>query len=650
MINRKTLTVLLSVLLTVLSSHAQQKPSKKALEAYEKAVYFYHLGEYDKTLDLSRQALKYTSKYLEPYMLTTEVYLLRDDKEAVLSTLQELVAADIEFPCYVFLTLAQTKQKMGDYEAVQNYLSQYESCPEKNAADEWNFELLKKNCEFALNAIENPVDFSPENMGAAVNSEFSEYLPCLTIDGKELFFTRLLPVEKPANNNKEQEDFFVSHWEKEKWSDAEPLGDPINSAYNEGSGTFSADGRILIFTACAIAAKVYGGDREGYGSCDLFYAVKEGDSWNNPQNMGGLINTALWESQPSLSADGKVLYFIRGDKTRNNSGDIYVSYLQQDNSWGKPIKLPDNINSRGKEQTVFIHPDDKTLYFSSNGHPGMGGFDIFMTTKLSDSTWSDPLNLGYPINTHRDENSIMISRDGKTAYFASERGDGFGKMDIYCFELPKFAQPKPVSFMRGKVFDREDLTPLQARVQLYNTETGMLIHSFYSDKINGEFLSVLSPNREYMVNVFAPDYLFYSDNFRMKEDQDTWEPYVKEIPLQRITVGKSAVLRNIFFDFDKVELKPESESELSILMEFLRWNSAVHIEVEGHTDNQGGEQYNFNLSEERAKAVRNYLISNGVDEIRLTYRGYGSSRPIAPNDTEEGRSVNRRTEFKITKE
>lgn len=624
-----------------------QSPSKKALEAYNQALSAYHLGEYDKTLERSRQALKFTPQYPEPYLLMTEVYLLRRDKEAVVATLQELITLDVEFPCYVFLTLAQTEQEMGGYEAMRDYLEQYDACPKKNPDDAGDFALLKKSCAFALEAVKNPVDFNPENLGAAVNSEFSEYLPCMTIDGETLFFTRLLPIENFTGVNKEQEDFFVSRLTDSVWSVAEPLGEPINTDYNEGSGTFSADGRILIFTACAMTAKVYGAGREGYGSCDLFFTVKEGDKWSRPQNMGGLINTVLWESQPSLSADGKTLYFIRGDRTKKNSGDIYASHLQKDNSWGKPVRLPDNVNSKGKEQTVFIHPDGKTLYFSSNGHPGMGGFDIFMTVKVNDSAWSDPVNLGYPINTHRDENSIMISHDGRQAYFASERDDGFGKMDIYRFELPEYAQPEAVSFMRGKVFDKEDLTPLQARVQLFNLETNALVHAFYSDKVSGEFLSVLPPNKEYMVNVSAPNYLFYSDNFRMEAGRDSLAPFVKEIPLQRIVVGESAVLRNIFFDFDRADLQPESESELAKLIEFLQWNPSVSIEIEGHTDNQGAAAYNLRLSEERAKAVRDYLISKGIAENRLHYKGYGAARPIESNDAEEGRKANRRTEFKV---
>jgi outer membrane protein OmpA-like peptidoglycan-associated protein len=282
---------------------------------------------------------------------------------------------------------------------------------------------------------------------------------------------------------------------------------------------------------------------------------------------------------PSLSSDGRTLYFIRADRTKSNSGDIYVSHLQNDNKWGTPQKLPDNINSRGKEHSVFIHPNGHTLYFSSNEHPGMGGFDIFVTEKINDTLWSDPKNLGYPINTHHDENSILVSGDGKYAYFAANREGGYGKMDIYRFEMPQQLRPEPPPFLS------EDSPPFGG------TKGG----------------------------VFP----------------------------EKIETGTAVILHNIFFDFDKSELQPESQTELTALLDFLRKNPTVSIVIEGHTDNQGDDAHNLRLSEARAKAVMDYLLVHKISPERLSCKGYGATRPIQPNDTEEGRAANRRTEIQL---
>lgn len=646
----RRLILFLAILLISASLFAQERSSKKAADAYREALSSYHLSQYERASKYARQSLKHDPEYTQAYLLLADVYFKQGKREETISILNDLLALNLPVECYVYLMLAKTEHEIGAYEAMKEHLGIYESCDGKEETDAWEYDLLKKSNEFALHAIKNPVNFEPVNLGEAINTEYPEYLPGMTIDGETLLFTRRIPVDKANPQSTLQEDFFQSHWVDSVWTVATPLGHPINTQYNEGAATISADGRILIFTGCSAFGNKYGMDRKGYGSCDLFYSMRKGDHWSAPENLGTNINSVLWESQPSISADGQTLYFIRADQSKSNSGDIYVSKLQPTNSWGKPKKLPDNINSRGKESSVFIHPDGKTLYFSSNGHPGMGRFDIFKATKLTDSTWTDPVNLGYPINTHNDENSIMVSPDGRYAYFASEREEGFGKMDLYRFEMPVALRPAPVSYMRGKVFDKETLKPLQARFQLIDLETGTLVITAYSDIVDGTFLTALPPGKNYLLNVFAPDYLFYSDNFQMQENRTALKPFIKEIPLQRIAVGESVVLRNVFFDFSKSDLKRESEIELMKLIDFLQKNPTVHIELEGHADSEGNEAYNLKLSEARAKVVRDYLTLGGIAPQRLSFKGYGSSRPVETNETKEGQAANRRTEFRITKE
>jgi len=579
-VNKSLRIFCFSLIIFFLSSStlfSQQNISKKASESYKKAELAFHIADYDKALNYCRQALKKEADFVKAYLLLTEIYVKKDDKKTASATLQQLISRNVSIVSSVYLLGAKLEQELGRYENMKLYLDFYEAHPDKKDDDRWTFELLKKSHQYALWALQNPVAFLPENLGKAINTANDEYLPCLTADGKKLIFTRRLPIENSATANIEQEDFYVSYWDNEQWTEAVSIGAPINTDYNEGAGTISADGRILIFTACAGVGKEYGAGRQGFGSCDLFVSFREGEKWSNPQNMGQPINTTQWESMPSLSADGRSLYFIRADRTKSNSGDIYVSHLQDNKRWSTPQKLPDNINSRGKEHSVFIHPNGHTLYFSSNGHPGMGGFDIFVTEKINDSTWCDPKNLGNPINTHHDENSILVSADGKYAYFAANREDGYGKMDIYRFEMPQQLRPEPIPLLPKIIAENEQIFP------------------------------------------------------------------------GKIETGASLIMHNIFFDFDQSDLQPESQTELARLIEFLQKNPTVSIEIEGHTDNQGDDLHNFKLSEARAKAVMDFLIAKGISQDRLTSKGYGSTKPIQPNETEEGRAANRRTECRIVK-
>jgi outer membrane protein OmpA-like peptidoglycan-associated protein/tetratricopeptide (TPR) repeat protein len=558
-----------------ISLFSQQNISKKAMDSYKKAENAFYLTDYDQALSLCRQALKKEVDFTNAYLLLTDIYIQKNDKNGAADALRQMMTRNLIKEPYIYLRAAKLEQELGRYEKMTPYLERYEMFSNANPVDYWQFDLLKKSQEYALWALQNPVSFVPENLGDAINTADDEYLPCLTADGNTLIFTRRLTVKNPNMPSYEQEDFFVSQWDGERWTEAVEVGEPINTEYNEGAGTISADGRTLIFTACAGVGKEYGAGRKGYGSCDLFITFLENGKWTPPQNIGAPINTAHWESMPSLSSDGRTLYFIRADRTKSNSGDIYVSHLQEDKQWGTPKKLPDNINSQGKEHSVFIHPNGHTLYFSSNGHPGMGGFDIFVTEKINDTLWSDPKNLGYPINTHNDENSILVSGDGKYAYFAANRENGYGKMDIYRFEMPQQLRPEPI-------------TP-----------------------------------------------------------QPEQEPIAQELFPEIVETGTSIILYNILFDFDKSELQPESHAELTALLNFLRKNPTVAIEIEGHTDNQGDEAHNLKLSEARAKAVMDYLLANGIAPQRLSCKGYGATRPIKPNDTEEGRAANRRTECRV---
>jgi Tol biopolymer transport system component len=294
----------------------------------------------------------------------------------------------------------------------------------------------------------------------------------------------------------------------------------INTAYNEGAPTFAPDGRTLIFVGCISERGTYGDGRRGYGSCDLFITQKAGNTWYDPINLPGGVNTQNWETQPSLSADGKTLYFVRGPirgtgAMNIRNGDIYVSKMNDDGSWSEAKKLPDNINTPQSEQSCFIHPDGKTLYFSSNGHIGMGGYDLYMTTLQPDGSWSDPVNLGYPINTHNNENSLVVYADGSLAVFASDREGGLGELDLYEFEMPVSIRPTKTIYMTGTVFDSKTNVKLGAQFRLVDLETGKEVVYSYSDSKTGGFLVTLPINKEYGLFVEKEGYLPYSVNFNL---------------------------------------------------------------------------------------------------------------------------------------
>ena len=369
-----------------------------------------------------------------------------------------------------------------------------------------------------------------------------------------------------------------------------------------------------------------------------------GNKWSVPYNLEEPVNSRQWESQPSFSSDGKTLYFV---SNRHNNYDIWVSMVNENGEWSVPEKLGANINTDNYEGSVFIHPDNQTLYFSSDGHVGMGGLDIYVSKKDSTGKWGKPMNLGYPINTFKDENSILISADGELAMFASDREGGFGGLDLYGFELYEEVRPEKVTYIKGVVFDNETGKKLEARFELIDLATGNIAVTSFSNKGTGEFLVCLPANHDYALNVSKEGYLFYSENFNLSGEKPLTDPVLKDVPLKPLKSGEKVILKNIYFETDKYDLKKTSEIELQKLIELLNKNPGIKIEISGHTDNVGTTEYNLELSQNRAKAVYDYLSENGIDTDMLTYKGYGESQPVDTNDTEEGRANNRRTEFEV---
>jgi outer membrane protein OmpA-like peptidoglycan-associated protein len=383
---------------------------------------------------------------------------------------------------------------------------------------------------------------------------------------------------------------------------------------------------------------------------DLLVSYKVDGKWQPAVNMGKPVNSKYWETQPSLTADGKTVFFIRGvpgSDRKPKDQDIYYSRMKEDGKWSIPVKISPRVNTPDQEESVFVHPDGSTIYFSSNGHVGMGGLDLYVARRDSGGRWQRPVNLGYPINTHKDENSILVSPNGQLAYFASDREGGFGDLDLYSFELYEDVRPLPTTFARGKVTDANTGKPVLADFVITDIDERRKNQTFSSDPQTGEFIVAVATDRNYAVTVKSEGYLPHSQTFSLGK-APAGSGYDINIQLEPLDIGKTVVLENLYFDLDSDVLKNNSTHELSELASFLRTHPDVIIELGGHTDSQGEEEYNLDLSSRRAEAAKRYLtLTEQIREDRIQTKGYGSANPIASNETEEGRAKNRRTELKI---
>ncbi|PLX05496.1 MAG: hypothetical protein C0594_07205 [Marinilabiliales bacterium] len=596
----------------------------------------YSNGEYEKAIEDWYKIIKIDSTYLDAYYNISDLYYFLNDKENSLKILEQNVFSNGQYFSESIYMLAKRYFLWGEYTDAKEAVELYLSNKSINGSRREKGEKFLKNCEFAIDQINNPVEFDPINLGENINSKYDEFLPSLTIDEDVLLFIVTRPITR-MGKEEFQDDFFLSFRNGNEWTKAKPF-DEINTPLSEGAQSFSADGSLLFF--CAY------GRKDGKGNFDIYYSYKSGKSWSTPRNIGKSINTYFRESEPSISSDGKTLYFVSDRPGGFGGKDIWKSTLTEKGYWRQPVNLGDSINTANDEYSPFIHPDNQTLYFSSNGHMGMGGYDLFVARK-NEYGWSKPKNIGYPINTSKDEINIFINSSGKTAYYSSRAESGFGNSDLYYFEMPEKVRPHMVAYAKGIVFDAETNQKLEARFELINLKTGETVIQSYSDPEDGSFLVCLPQDNDYALNVSKEGYLFFSENFNFEGTHTQKEPYKKDIALIPVKTGKKVVLKNVFFDTDSYELKPESKVELNKLAGFLNSNPTVRIQLNGHTDNVGSESDNLVLSDNRAKAVVEYLIKNGIPASRLQAKGFGESKPIDNNDTEKGRANNRRTEFEI---
>lgn len=602
--------------------------SKKALKCFTEAKEKLLENKEEEAEKLFLKAIVQESKFLDAYIQLGNFYFRKKMYDKATQQYEKAYEISGKYDARLPFYIGESYYMNLDFVNAEKYFSKLEKNEIKSDLILNNVAQYYKGIE--LSKKQSPFAFEPKNMGENINSKDLEFFPAFSADDSVMVFARRIDGKN--------EDIFISKKSKDgTWAKAENIGSTINTANNEGALCLSADGKKLFFTACDLP--------DGKGRCDIYFSKNMDGKWTKPINLDAPVNTENWESQPRLSPSGNTLFFSSSRPGGLGGLDIWFSHLKPDGTWSEPKNMGENINSAGNEESPYIHFDNQTFYFDSDGREGFGKKDIYVSKRNIAGKWEKAENIGTPLNTPENEASMVVSPNGQQAYISSERKDSKGLLDLYTFNLPESAKAVPVAFVKGKVVDAETKLPLKASLVLKELNNGKAIAGLNSNE-DGTFLVCIPIGKNYSFHVNKSDYLFQSVNFSL-ENHDVNTAYNQDIYLQKIQKEKSIVLRNIFFDVNKAELKPESFTELELILKLLNENPNIHIEISGHTDNSGNEQSNLTLSEQRAQAVLQYLVQKSVDIKRLKAVGYGESKPITSNDTSEGKAANRRTEIKI---
>lgn len=644
---------------------------KDAVKAIKEADDYVEVdGAYHHGLKLYLQAYKFNPNSSELNFKVGKCYMLspNEDRTESLEFFEKAYRLNKQVSDNIHFYLARGHHLRAEWDKAIDEYRRYSSAHGNAPPIDEYASIYKRieECEVGKKLVQHPVRVFIDNVGKNINSPYPDFGPVINADETLLFFTSRRAGSTGGDQDRDFhyfEDIYMAEADEPgQWKKAVNMGKNINSNEHDATVGISPDGSRMI---------VY---REG----DLYECIRETEGWSKPEKLPKAINTKYIETAATYSFDGKKLYFVSDRPDMSKGGlDIFVSNLDEKGKWGEPVSLGFTLNTEYDEEGIFLHPDGRTLYFSSRGHESMGGYDIFKST-YDKGKWSVPENLGYPINTPDDDVYFVIDATGKRAYYTSSKLGGQGEKDLYRITMLGPEKPllmntednllasiaKPIAnivaeptiattsitltLFKGTILDEDTRLPVGATIEITNNTTSELMTSLKANAQTGKFVVTLPAGTNYGIAVKATGYLFHSENFDIPENNGYLE-VEKTILLKPIKEGKMMVLRNIFFDFDKATLRPESKKELENLLAIMQDNPTIKVEISGHTDNKGSSEYNKGLSQRRSQAVVDYLSSKGVKNERMVSAGYGFDKPMATNDTEEGRQLNRRTEFKILK-
>ncbi len=618
----------------VFAQTPRQSSNPKALKKYNEAILALEDNRSADGIALLANVLQIDSNYIDAYLSLAGAYgNTKQYKKAIIVYERARLKDSIYFTPYL-LPYAINLAGLGQFEKALAAIRDFLTLDGLSGRSLKAAQYRKKTFEYAVSAEQKNKNasyvFAPKNLGDSVNSSSSEYYPSVTVTDDALVFTR--------RTGNAREDFLLSAiTNKDSFNKAAPLDGDINLEPRKGAITVSQDGDWLFFAADIAGA--------GLGGFDIYKSIYTPAGWSEQENLGDSINTDFWESSPAISPDKRALYFSSTRPGGYGGADLYVSYLKPNGRWTEAANMGSSINTAGDELAPFIHADNQTLYFTSDGLPGYGGSDLFVLKKLSNGKWGTPENMGYPINTIENEGSLAVAADGYTAYYASDREDSRGGLDIYSFTLPAHARPFKTIYVKGNITDLTTKKGLPANLELTDNATGTIINKVQTDE-TGHYFITLPEGKDYTFTVNRKGYLFYSSAYALSGAAPD-STYIKNIALEPIKLTSSFVFTQVLFDNNSFALLPASLPELNKLVQILEENPSMHIQISGYTDNIGKASDNLILSTNRAKSIVNYLSGKGIATERLSYKGFGSDNPIATNETAAGRALNRRTSFTI---
>jgi OmpA-OmpF porin, OOP family len=602
--------------------------NKKAIELYVQADNYRVRGQFNEAIALLKEAILKDKNFEEAYYRLAVTYKAMENQEAAQTFEQGLgLVQDAARKKSYLYELADIHLKQGNYTTAQDFCKKFLELEKTDRRRIDKVTLWNRQATYSIANESVLVDFKIEPLSEVVNQYPMQYFPVVTGDDSQLIFTARF-----GGSRNDNEDIVVSAKAPDgSWLAPVSISGNINTAQREGACTISADGRHLIFTVC------------GTMGCDLYESRKTGNQWSVPTSMGAAINSTGWDAQPSLSADGRELYFVSERKGGLGGYDIWYSNLEE-SGWTKAVNLGPTINTQFDEISPYIHVNNQNLYVVSNGYPGFGGYDIYRAERSGEG-WKQPVNLGKQLNDHKDQYSFIVSGDGVIAYYSKEESKNRSR--LFKITLPEILITRAKgNVVKGGVTHSITKNPISAVVELFNLKENRMISKVNSDSVTGDYLMVLPGGSEYALYITKKGFLFQSLYFNYEENTDS-KPVIKNISLSPAQKNATVVLNNIFFDLNKYELKSHSITELKEVVDFMRQNPTLTIEIGGHTDNSGTESYNQQLSAKRANAVAEFLKENQIPAQRIIVKGYGSQKPVMLNTSEENRQQNRRIEFRI---